>query len=74
MEVLHAVHDAEYDKALPRIIIKPKSGNGRTTYRGTSTLFDPYAHQKYHLSLYTVVCTATTIPCAGPELVGIGFL
>ena len=34
--------------------------------------FDPYAHQNITV-LYSVVCTATTTPCAGPDLLALGF-
>jgi 1-phosphatidylinositol-3-phosphate 5-kinase len=70
MEVLHAVHDAEYDKALHNY--QTQKRQWENYIQGNINLFDPYAHQNI-VVLYTVVCTATTVPCAGPELLALGF-
>jgi 1-phosphatidylinositol-3-phosphate 5-kinase len=70
MEVLHAVHDAEYDKALHNYQTQKRQWENHI--QGNLNLFDPYAHQNI-VVLYTVVCTATTIPCAGPELLALAF-
>ncbi|RDW73303.1 hypothetical protein BP6252_07210 [Coleophoma cylindrospora] len=70
MEVLHAVHDAEYDKALHNY--QTQKRQWENYIQGNLNLFDPYAHQNI-VVLYTVVCTATTIPCAGPELLALAF-
>ncbi|PBP22169.1 phosphatidylinositol-4-phosphate 5-Kinase [Diplocarpon rosae] len=70
MEVLHAVHDAEYDKALHNY--QTQKRQWEIYIQGNLNLFDPYAHQNITV-LYTVVCTATTIPCAGPELLVLAF-
>jgi 1-phosphatidylinositol-3-phosphate 5-kinase len=70
MEVLHAVHDAEYDKALHNY--QTQKRQWESYIQGNINLFDPYAHQNITV-LYTVVCTATTIPCAGPELLALAF-
>ncbi|KAK0104208.1 1-phosphatidylinositol-3-phosphate 5-kinase [Cadophora gregata f. sp. sojae] len=70
MEVLHAVHDAEYDKALHNY--QTQKRQWENYIQGNLNLFDPYAHQNITV-LYTVVCTATTIPCAGPELLALAF-
>jgi len=70
MEVLHAVHDAEYDKALHNY--QTQKRQWENYIQGNINLFDPYAHQNITV-LYTVVCTATTIPCAGPELLALAF-
>lgn len=70
MEVLHAVHDAEYDKALH--IYQTQKRQWENYIQGNLNLFDPYAHQNITV-LYTVVCTATTIPCAGPDLLALAF-
>ena len=70
MEVLHAVHDAEYDKALH--IYQTQKRQWENYIQGNVNLFDPYAHQKITV-LYTVVCTTTSIPCAGPELFALTF-
>ncbi len=70
MEVLHAVHDAEYDKALHNY--QTQKRQWENYIQGNLNLFDPYAHQNITV-LYTVVCTATSIPCAGPELLALAF-
>jgi 1-phosphatidylinositol-3-phosphate 5-kinase len=70
MEVLHAVHDAEYDKALHNY--QTQKRQWENYIQGNLNLFDPYAHQNI-IVLYTVVCTATTIPCAGPDLLALAF-
>lgn len=70
MEVLHAVHDAEYDKALHNY--QTQTRQWENYIQGNINLFDPYAHQNITV-LYTVVCTATSIPCAGPELLTLAF-
>ncbi|KAI9743600.1 MAG: 1-phosphatidylinositol-3-phosphate 5-kinase [Claussenomyces sp. TS43310] len=70
MEVLHAVHDAEYDKALHNY--QTQKRQWENYIQGNLNLFDPHAHQNI-VVLYTVVCTATTVPCAGPELLALEF-
>lgn len=70
MEVLHAVHDAEYDKALHNY--QTQTRQWENYIQGNINLFDPFAHQNI-VVLYTVVCTATSIPCAGPELLALAF-
>lgn len=70
MEVLHAVHDAEYDKALHNY--QTQTRQWENYIQGNINLFDPYAHQNITV-LYTVVCTDTTIPCAGPDLLVLAF-
>ena len=69
-EVLHAVHDAEYDKALHNY--QTQSKQWEAYIAGNINLFDPYAHQNIAV-LYSVVCTATTVPCSGPDLLALGF-
>ena len=69
-EVLHAVHDAEYDKALHNYQTQSKQWE---TYISISiNLFDPYAHQNIAV-LYSLVCTATTVPCSGPDILAFEF-
>lgn len=70
IEVLHAVHDAEYDKALHNY--QTQKRQWENYLQGSLNLFEPYAHQNISV-LYTVVCTATSIPCAGPELLTLIF-
>ena len=69
-EVLHAVHDAEYDKALHNYQTQSKQWE---IYISTSIdLFDPYAHQNIAV-LYSLVCTSTTVPCSGPDILAFDF-
>ncbi|KXX80174.1 hypothetical protein MMYC01_204123 [Madurella mycetomatis] len=70
MEVLHAVHDAEYDKALHNY--QTQARQWENYIQGSLDLFDPYSHQNI-VVLYSVTCTATKIPCAEPGLVAIEF-
>ncbi|RFU30903.1 hypothetical protein B7463_g5458, partial [Scytalidium lignicola] len=70
MEVLHAVHDAEYDKALHNY--QTQTRQWENYIQANINLFDPFAHQNI-VVLYTVVCTETSIPCAGPELLALAF-
>ncbi|TGO66675.1 hypothetical protein BOTNAR_0056g00140 [Botryotinia narcissicola] len=70
MEVLHAVHDAEYDKALHNY--QTQTRQWENYIQGNLNLFDPYEHQNITV-LYTVVCTETSIPCAGPDLLTLAF-
>lgn len=69
-DVLHAVHDAEYDKALHNYQVQ--SRQWETYISGNINLFDPRAHQNIAV-LYSVVCTVTTTPCSGPDLLALGF-
>ncbi len=69
-EVLHAVHDAEYDRALHTY--QTQSKQWEAYIAGNINLFDPYAHQNIAV-LYSVVCTVTTVPCSGPDLLALGF-
>jgi 1-phosphatidylinositol-3-phosphate 5-kinase len=70
MEVLHAVHDAEYDKAMHSFRTQAKQWEAYI--HGSLDLFDPYSHQNI-VVLYSVTCTATKIPCSEPGLVAIEF-
>ncbi|KAL7793224.1 hypothetical protein V8C37DRAFT_107262 [Trichoderma ceciliae] len=70
MEILHAVHDAEYDKALYNY--QTQTRHWETYIQGNLDLFDPYSHQNI-IILYSVICTETKIPCTEPSLVGINF-
>lgn len=70
LEVLHAVHDAEYDKALYNY--ETQKRQWETSIAGTIDLFDPYTHQNI-VVLYSLVCTTTTIPCTGPDLVALAY-
>ncbi|KAM0345524.1 hypothetical protein ACHAPU_006451 [Fusarium lateritium] len=70
MEILRAVHDAEYDKALYNY--QTQTRQWETYIQGNIDLFDPYSHQNI-VVLYSVICTETKIPCTEPSLVAINF-
>ncbi|KAF4833217.1 1-phosphatidylinositol 3-phosphate 5-kinase FAB1 [Colletotrichum tropicale] len=70
MEVLHAVHDAEYDKALYNY--QTQTRQWENYIQGNLDLFDPYSHQNI-VVLYSEICTETKIPCSEPGLIAIGF-
>ncbi|KAI8629718.1 hypothetical protein F5Y19DRAFT_431605 [Xylariaceae sp. FL1651] len=70
MEVLHAVHDAEYDKALYNYQTQTRSWENYI--QGNLDLFSPYAHQNI-VVLHSVICTETKIPCVEPQLIALGF-
>ncbi|KUI60508.1 1-phosphatidylinositol 3-phosphate 5-kinase fab1 [Cytospora mali] len=70
MEVLHAVHDAEYDKALYNY--NTQTRQWENFIAGSLDLFDPYSHQNI-VVLYSVICTETKIPCSEPGLIAFGF-
>lgn len=70
MEVLHAVHDAEYDKALYNYTVQTRQWENFIA--GSLDLFDPYSHQNI-VVLYSVICTETKIPCSEPGLIAFGF-
>lgn len=70
MEILHAAHDAEYDKALYHY--QTQTRQWENSLQGTLDLFDPFSHQSIAV-LYSVTCTETKIPCIEPSLIGISF-
>lgn len=70
MEIIHAVHDAEYDKALYNY--QTQTRQWETYIQGNLDLFDPYSHQNI-VVLYSEICTETKIPCTEPTLVAINF-
>lgn len=70
MEVLHAVHDAEYDKALYNY--QTQTRQWENFIAGALDLFDPYSHQNI-VVLYSVICTESKIPCSEPGLIAFGF-
>ena len=70
MEVLHAVHDAEYDKAL--FNYKTQTRQWESHIQGNLDLFDPYSHQNI-VVLYSIICTESKVPCLEPDLVAINF-
>ncbi|KAL4918958.1 hypothetical protein BDW62DRAFT_180196 [Aspergillus aurantiobrunneus] len=69
-EVLQAVHDAEYDRALHHYQTQKRQWEAYIS--GTVGLFDPYAHQNI-VVLFSLVCTISSIPCSGPDLLALEF-
>ncbi|PKS12780.1 hypothetical protein jhhlp_000991 [Lomentospora prolificans] len=69
-EIIHAIHDAEYDKALHNY--QTHKRQWENYIQGNINLFDPYSHQNI-VVLYSVTCTETKIPCVEPTLITIGF-
>ena len=69
-EILHAVHDTEYDKALHNYETQKKQWE--TFISGNKNLFDPYAHQNI-VVLFSQVSTSTSVPCLGPDLLAFSF-
>lgn len=69
-EVLHAAHDAEYDRALHNYQTQKRQWEAYIS--GNANLFDPYAHQNI-VVLFSLVCTTTSVPCSGPDVFAIEF-
>ncbi|KAL2798931.1 hypothetical protein BJX66DRAFT_14637 [Aspergillus keveii] len=69
-EVLQAVHDAEYDRALHHYLTQKRQWEAYIN--GTVGLFDPWAHQNI-VVLFSLVCTTTSIPCSGPDVLSLEF-
>ncbi|EXJ96344.1 1-phosphatidylinositol-3-phosphate 5-kinase [Capronia coronata CBS 617.96] len=69
-EIIHAVHDAEYDKAFHNYETQKKQWE--TYLSGNRNLFDPYAHQNI-VVLFSLVSTETSVPCSGPDLLAFSF-
>ncbi|KAF1974385.1 hypothetical protein BU23DRAFT_553448 [Bimuria novae-zelandiae CBS 107.79] len=69
-EFLHAVHASEYDKALHNYKTQKRQWEA---YLATNVeLFDPFNHQKIAV-LYSVVNTAYSTPCIGPDIIALNF-
>lgn len=69
-EVLHAAHDAEYDRVLYHYQTQKRQWESYVA--GNAHMFDPYSRQNV-VVLYSLVCTTTSIPCAGPDLFALEF-
>ncbi|KAJ9661097.1 Mitochondrial distribution and morphology protein 12 [Coniosporium apollinis] len=69
-EFLHAVHAAEYDKAMHNYLTQKRQWEAYIS--GNIDLFDPFAHQKIAV-LYSLVNTTTSTPCFGPEIISFDF-
>ena len=64
-DIVHAVHDAEYDKALHNYETQKRMWEAHLS--GNKNLFDPYAHQNI-VVLFSLVATETSVPCSGPDM------
>ena len=69
-EIIHAVHDAEYEKASYNYQTQKKQWE--TYLSGNRNLFDPFAHQNV-VVLFSLVSTETSVPCSGPDLLAFSF-
>jgi 1-phosphatidylinositol-3-phosphate 5-kinase len=69
-EVLRAAHDAEYDRAFYHYQTQKRQWEAYVS--GNANMFDPYSHQNLFI-LYSVVCTATSVPCSGPDVFALEF-
>lgn len=69
-EYLHAVHEAQLQKAQHTFDIQERQWE--TFQNGEVNPFDPFSHQKI-VVLYSTVSSITSAPCTGPELLGLGF-
>ncbi|KAK5948704.1 Mitochondrial distribution and morphology protein 12 [Knufia fluminis] len=69
-EIVHAVHDAEYDKALYHYETQKKGWEAHLA--NNRNLFDPYAHQNI-VVLFSTVSTHTHVPCSGPDMLAFSF-
>ncbi|GME61811.1 Zinc finger FYVE-type protein [Neofusicoccum parvum] len=69
-DFLHAVHDAEYDKAMHNYLTQKRQWEAYLA--ANSDLFDPFTHQKIAV-LYSVVNSVTSTPCIGPEIISLEF-
>ncbi|KAB8229354.1 1-phosphatidylinositol-3-phosphate 5-kinase FAB1 [Aspergillus alliaceus] len=69
-EVLHAAHDAEYDRALHNYQTQKRQWEAYIA--GAAGVFDPYAHQNI-VVLFSLVCTTSSIPCSGPDLLALEY-
>ncbi len=69
-EIIHAVHNAEYEKAVHNYESQKKQWE--TYLSGNRNLFDPVAHQNV-VVLFSLVSTETSVPCSGPDLLAFSF-
>ena len=69
-EFLYAVYDAEFEKAMHFYVTQKRQWE--TSIAGNVNLFDPLAHQNIAV-LYSLVSTITSVPCAGPGIIALGF-
>lgn len=68
---LRAVHDAQYHMALHEYEIKKRQWES-FFHSSNDDPFNPLTHQNIFV-LHSLVSSATSIPCAGPEVLGLNF-
>ncbi|KAF2755195.1 hypothetical protein EJ05DRAFT_540651 [Pseudovirgaria hyperparasitica] len=69
-DFLHAVHNAEYEKAMHNYNTQRRQWEAYLS--GNMELFDPFNHQRIAV-LYSAVNSVTSTPCFGPEIIALGF-
>ena len=69
-EFLFAVYDAEFEKAMHFYVTQKRQWESYIA--ANVNLFDPLAHQNIAV-LYSLVSTVTSVPCAGPDIIALGF-
>ncbi|GAB7355789.1 hypothetical protein MBLNU459_g6469t1 [Dothideomycetes sp. NU459] len=68
---LHAVHDAQYQMALHEYEIKKRQWES-FYLSSNQDPFNPLTHQNIFV-LHSLVSSVTSVPCAGPEVLGLNF-
>ncbi|KAK6371033.1 Mitochondrial distribution and morphology protein 12 [Lithohypha guttulata] len=69
-EIVHAVHNSEYEKALDHYHAQRKLWD--TLRENNFYLFQPEAHQQI-VVLFSTVSTFTHVPCLGPEILAFNY-
>ncbi|KAJ9627167.1 Mitochondrial distribution and morphology protein 12 [Taxawa tesnikishii (nom. ined.)] len=70
-DFLHAVHDDQYEKALQTYDVQKRQW--KQFFAGSNeNPFDPFSHQNI-VVLHSIVSSITSAPCAGPDLLQLGF-
>ena len=69
-EVIRAVQDAQYDKAIHSY--KTQKKQWEVYAAGGQDMFTPFTHQNI-VVLYSIVCASTSVPCKDPKVHAIRF-
>lgn len=69
-EVIRAVQDAQYDKAVHNY--KTQKKQWEVYASGGQDIFTPFSHQNIAI-LYSIVCASTSVPCKDSKVCAIGF-
>ena len=69
-EVIRAVQDAQYDKAVHSY--KTQKKQWEVYAAGGQDMFTPFTHQNI-VVLYSIVCASTSVPCKDPKVHAIRF-